>query len=161
MQSGSFYNATIDSWDLSFLGQDGKPCAEIMFSVQAEEGPTPILYRGWLTEKAKARTVRDLVTLGLKDTDLTRFAKGLYENALDTSKHYRVKISSEVFRGKTFWKIAGIYPSKPSSSRLNGAEKEVAARRIDIFAEVLAARGDEVSPAGSPLYSGDELDVPF
>lgn len=159
MQNGSFYTATIESWDLAFLGHDGKPCAEVMFTVAAEEGPTQVLYRGWLTEKAKARTVRDLVTLGFKDTDLARFAKGTDSNALDTSKSYRVKVSTEAFRGKTYWKIAGVYPAK-SSARLDGAEKESAARGIDIFAEVLAASGDASTPK-SPLYAGDENDIPF
>lgn len=160
MQNGSFYNATIESWDLNFVGQDEKPCAEITFLVQAEEGPTSIRYRGWLTERAKARTINDLVTLGFSDTDLTRFSEGDSGNALDRSQNYRVKVACDQFKGKTYWNVVGIYPAHFPSARLSQAEKREAAKRVDIFAAVLAAKADR-GEASSPLHAGVENDIPF
>lgn len=160
-----YYDATLKQWALHFMGDSGfeRPVCEITFNVATDEGIQEFRYRGWLSEKAKAYTVKDLVTLGFKDTTLEHFAKGKAGNALDTSKTYRVKVVAEEFKGKTYFKVKGIYPLQSKrEQQYDSIAASQAAKTIDIAAEVLAARGGTKAPATvAPVGAGGLDDLPF
>lgn len=159
-----YYTARLTDWELQFMGQTDRerPVCIIHFAVEsAEEGTKELSYRGWLSEKAKAFTVKDLVTLGFKDTTLEKFAAGKAGNALDTSVTYKVKVVNEEWKGKTYAKVRGIYSTKfERQEKLDTLAKAGAIKAIDIAAEVLAARGT-ATPAVAPVSQGNDHDLPF
>jgi hypothetical protein len=108
--------------------------------VDTDEGHTPVNYRGFLTEKAKQYTVKDLVTLGFSDKDMSRFARGVDGMALNTETPVRVKVVLEEYKGKVYPKVKGIYPAK---SKTEATYEQLAeAGKIMVAAEVMAAQAE-------------------
>lgn len=153
-----YYSAKVLNWKLAF-SEKGTPMVDVTFGIGEEK----YYYRGFLTEKGKQYTVKDLVTLGFKDKDLGRFAMGLEGGALDTTQEYRVKLKEEEWKGKTYLKVKSIYPSKFSAEK--AYDMQLKGGQISVGAEVLAAQADL---GGSARLAGSEpnkvmvdADLPF
>lgn len=159
-----FYTATLKDWMVRFLGADEKPCVECHFTVTSEEGESvSVRWRGWLTEKGKKYAIKDLITMGFTDKDLVRFAKGTEGGALDASKHYRVKLVAEDYKGKTYYSVRSIYPAKSEKEQeFDRLARLGEIKAIDIAGEVLAHRGTTSAVAAlSTVSGGNEHDLPF
>lgn len=152
-----YYDAMLVDWKLDFIGKNQTPAAVLYFSL--EDGAIEMQYKAFLTEKAKAKTVEDLVMLGLTDTDLVRFAQGKAQNALKLGKAVRVKIAHETYNGRIFERIRGVY--EPKSRTQTSFDAIARAGTIKIGAEVLAAKSAGTKPEAKAVVSGGDDDLTF
>ena len=154
-----YYDATLTDWKLDFIGQNQTPAVVLYLAISTDDGVETLNYKGFLTEKAKARTVADLVMLGLTDTDLVRFAQGKEANALTAGKHVRVKVAHETYNGKIYERIKGIYEPRSQSQR--NFDAIARAGNIKIAGEVRAAKAEVKSVQPKAVTTGGADDLPF
>lgn len=136
VKANEWYTAKINNYGI--MVKEGKsPLFWIEFNIPNENGVTAVSWRGMVSsDKAKNRTLKTLVTCGLKGNDVNRVGEGKLGGALNTDVDYRVKVEENTYNGKTFMNVGLVSLSTPKKFQ-QALDKKTA---HDLTAELMAVR---------------------
>lgn len=139
-----FYTARPVQWSVGPVGEKQTFAADVNFKIVggAHDGKV-IRYRGFLSEKAMARTLEHLKLCGFRDTNLKSFALGAEGHALNVDAEVRVSVKHEQYNGKTYTKIAGVYANQKRGERFMGQLPDIAAAMLSLGVTANAAAAQE------------------
>jgi len=102
MKDGIFKGVIAD-WGVS-KSSTGTPSVNVEFSIDIDGSLETITWFGYLTEKAKARTIETLFKLGFNG-DLEGLTKGRETKALEGGKEVMITVESELYKDETKYKV--------------------------------------------------------
>lgn len=130
------YDAVPSDWGYTKVGEKQTPAVYVEF--QAATGN--IRWTGYLTERAKERTLSTLIDLGFRDSSFARFVKGARGEAISTNS-VQIVVENETHNGKEFPRVKWINVRKPAMAiPAAKAAQELDGLRADT-AKIMAARG--------------------
>lgn len=103
------YNAKPSDWMVTKVGKNETPAIQVAMQVEHGEETVEMVWTGFFTDKARARTVEALKLMGLTAKNQGNLAKGTIGAALDVNKAVQVVIEHETNeKGKVFPRIRWI-----------------------------------------------------
>jgi|SRR6185369_1337676 len=105
MRNGSFKGVVLD-YGIN-KAQTGTLSVFLRCAMEVDGNLEELTWFGYLTDKAKARTIETLYKIGFND-DIEGLAKGKESNAINTGTSLMFVVESEVYEGKDRFKIKWI-----------------------------------------------------